>query len=403
MKSMKTLISLLLAVVLIGTMAVALTACHPQNETAITVTDPATGESVTITSALYMCALIQADEEGRSKVDEAKTAAAEEAAAEEETDSDDTSSVVAASSDTSSTNYYKETITDEDGTAVDFSDWVKNRAKEICVEYATYQLLFQQAGLSLEESQETIDMYVDYYWDSYGYSTLYGANGVGEDTFRQYFAYSYMQQDYFTYLYDTEDLDTYVSEADANACAVENFQLLDTLQMSYTYTDADGTSVSYSDEEIALIQADAQSYVDGLNNGTMSFDDVYLAYNGTEPTASDGSTPSYASVYASETAAEASSYYSTSYYETGKNLTVGQATLVHDEDNGYSVVLFKEQEIADNSEVLTSLRNAALYILKEADFEDLVAAASEGYTVNVNSFAVDRFKPKKIDYLESAS
>ena len=68
MKALKRLFVILLAVAMIVTVV----GCHPKDEVAVTIGD------FEFTSAYYMCALMAADSEAKSKVDEAKANETEE-------------------------------------------------------------------------------------------------------------------------------------------------------------------------------------------------------------------------------------------------------------------------------------------------------------------------------------
>ena len=200
MNLLKKMTAALLAVLMLASFA----ACHPKNEVALTVGD------VDITSAMYMCFLIQADGEGRDAVDTAN-------ADNEEYDAD-------------TVDYYAQKVDD-----TDFSAWVKNRAQEIAVEYATYIKMFNEKGLTLsDDDQSMIDQYVDYYWNNYGYSTLYEANGVSQTTYKEYFSYSYKSKACFMSVYGTSGTDPVPEDEVKNAISA-NFSAVNTLKLSYSY------------------------------------------------------------------------------------------------------------------------------------------------------------------------
>jgi hypothetical protein len=94
-------------------------ACHPKDEVAVTVGD------VEFTSAYYMCALINADNEARSLVDEAL-------AEKKEKDDKDSSSTSTA---TEEVDYYSEKVEGKK-----YVDWVKARAIENLKQIAAYKI-----------------------------------------------------------------------------------------------------------------------------------------------------------------------------------------------------------------------------------------------------------------------
>ena len=91
MKNLKRII----AAALVSVMALSFTACHKKDETAVTV------GKVKFTSAYYMCALINADSEAKSKVKESLS------------DSDSKTDI----------DYYSKKVEDKD-----FVKWVKDTA-----------------------------------------------------------------------------------------------------------------------------------------------------------------------------------------------------------------------------------------------------------------------------------
>lgn len=367
---------------LVLTLLVSFAGCHPANEVAMTI------GGVDISSGMYMCFLIQADSEGRDAVD----------AAVSETASDASSSSASSSSASSTTNYYKETLEE-----TDFTEWVRNRAREAAVEYATYIKLYNERGLTLsEEDLSTIDTYCNYYWNTYGYSSLYGSNGVSFDTYKEYFSYSYKTRTYFLSVYGADGTNP-VAQDEVNDAISKNFAAVDVLQLSYTHTENDET-VDYSEEEIAAIKAKAQTYSERLKNGE-SFETIYLEENpstdeSSAETDEDADYDKYATIFVSEAAQPyaSSQYYSYDYWDEASSLAVGDSIVIDDDENKYSLVLYKAQNVLDSTQYIETFTDPALYILKQEEMESSIKTESEGLEVSVNDYAVNRFKPKNISY-----
>lgn len=360
------------AVIALFVMAAAFAGCHPASEVAMTV------GGYDVTSSMYMCFLIQADSEARNTVDEANA------------DNSDY--------DSDTVDYYKQTVED-----TDFSAWVKNRAKELTVEYATYMKLFNDSGMTLsDDDQSEVDTYASYYWDTYGYSKMYEANGVSESTYKQYIAYNYVSKEYFVSIYGQDGTNPVDSDTVKQTIA-ENFAAVAQLKLSYTYTDSSTSStVSYSDDEITAIKETAQEYADRIKAGE-SFSAIYNEANGTDDDGSSNDT--YAEVFVSEAAQNyvSSSYYSFDHWDEVNSMAVGDTIVIDDDDNGYSLVLYKYENILDNDTYVDSFYDIALYILKQDEFEANIQSTSDSLEVTVNDYAVNRFKPKNIDYATSSS
>ena len=112
----------ILAVSSVFVIAATAAACHPKDETAVTVGD------VKFTSAYYMCALINADSQAKSKVKENLSDS------ESSTDID----------------YYSKKIDDKK-----FVDWVEDTALETLKEIAAYKTLCKENKLEVSEDEKT--------------------------------------------------------------------------------------------------------------------------------------------------------------------------------------------------------------------------------------------------------
>lgn len=389
----------LTAALLVIAMIFSLAACHPKDEQAMKIGD------VEITSALYMCALIQADSEGRNKVDEN------------------------AASDVSNINYQKQTI-DE----VDYTTWVKNRAEEICMEYAAYETKFKELSLKLsDETQSTITAYANYYWSTGGYSTLYGENGVTLDTFKRFFTYQYKSQEYFMSIYGKEGTSP-VAESDIVEFMKTNYTPVYMLTQTYNTTNTEGSSVAMSDDEKKALTDKYNAYAERLKNGE-SFETIYIEVNGKAIDADDADTASgdtsssnTSSTGSSDVSSTASSDSSTTSsgassgdsaepakpadkyaqllgsmdttsgyknYDKVKAMAVGDVQVI-DEETGISLIVKKD--ISEDPYYLTYLNDEILYKIKQEEFEASVKAFAKTLSFTKNEYAVNRFKPKNIVY-----
>ena len=111
------------AIAAVSVMLIALTAaaCHPKDEVAVTVGD------VKFTSAYYMCALINADSQAKSKVKESL--------------SDDESST--------DVDYYSKKVEDKD-----FVKWVEDTALDTLKKIAAYKTLCKENKLEIPEMKK---------------------------------------------------------------------------------------------------------------------------------------------------------------------------------------------------------------------------------------------------------
>ncbi len=356
---------------LAAAMLVSAAACHPKDEVAMTIGD------VQITSALYMCALIQADGEARNTVDEAKAAEAEAAG-------DTTTST------TSTTDYYAETVED-----TEFSTWVRNRAEEICKDYASYTMKFDEAGLSFdEETQSTIDSAADMYWNSYGYSTIYEPNGVSFDTYKTFFTYSYKAEEYFMSVYGEEGTNP-VPDEELMTVLTENYVAAQTLTGPYTTTDSEGNSTTLTDDEKAALKETFEGYAERLRQGE-SFETIYKEQNpnadaSTDTEAEDAPADPYVRLFGSEDTS-----YASDHFEDVKNMAVNDVAVLEDETNGLTLVVRKD--VTEDPYYFNNLRDQLLYDLKQEEMETTITEYGNSLAMDKNDFAINQFKPKKIVY-----
>ena len=353
MNTLKKLAAMLLCACMLFTFA----ACHPKDEVALTIDD------VEITSALYMYALITADGEARTTVDEQQ----EDSEAE--------------------IDYHKEKIDDKK-----FDVWVKDRAIELCKDLAANEIKFKEAKLSLTEEQESeIAQYVDYYWSYYGYQSLYEANGVSKKTFSRAFKSSYYLNEYFLSIYGEEGTNP-VAKDEISKTMDENFCIANVLSVSLT---------DLEDAEKTEAETKFNGYLDRLKKGE-AFANIYNEYYEIEETEeteateeTEESTPKdeYASILGSE-----DTDYANDNFKNVKDMEIGEIKLVKTDDA--ITILIRGDMMADEYWV-ESLTTPTLNLLKGEEFEETMADFTKELKVEKNSYAVNRFKVKKIVYPET--
>lgn len=354
MNTLKKLAAMLLCVCMLFTFA----ACHPKNEVALTIDD------VKITSALYMYALITADGEARSKVDETK----EDASAE--------------------VDYYKEKVDDKK-----FEVWVKDRAIELCKDLAANEIKFKEAKLSLtKEQKDEVKQYVDYYWSYYGYQALYETNGVSKETFSRAFESSYYLNEYFLSIYGEKGTNP-VAKDEIIKTMDENFATANVLSVSLA---------ELKDEEKADAEKKFNGYLDRLKKGE-EFGKIYNEYyeiketeeEKTEET-KDEKAPKdeFATILGSD-----KTDYKNDNFKTVKEMKMGEIKLVKTESE--IAILIRGDMMADEYWV-ESLTTPTLNLIKGEEFQKTMADFTKKLKVEKNSYAINRFKVKNIVYPTAA-
>lgn len=352
-----------LSVLLLSVMAVSVVGCHEKDEIAVKIGD------VEFTSAYYMCALINADSEAKTKV--------EESLSEEELNSEDL-------------DYYSKKI---DGKK--YVTWVEDTAIKNLEKIAAYKILCKEAKLEIEESElANSKSYASYYWNSYGYSSYFELNGVGENTFTQFMVDTSYSSLYFDYLYG-KDGEKAVDEETLKNAIYDNFVIADMLEISFD---------DKTEDEITELKSQAESYLLSLQNKTMTFEEVYNAYNGITEDASADETDTDeaqpADKYASILGAEDSGYDS-DYYDEIKAMAVNEVKIIEQEDNA-SLVLAVKQDIKADAYYIDNLDTAARHLLMDDDYEEYINSYIEDLSVDVDKYATGQFKVKKIKVPEQS-
>jgi len=355
MKNIKRVI----AAMLLAVIALTATACHKKDEIAVT------AKTVKFTSAYYMCALINADSEAKTKVQENLT--------EEEKQSTDI-------------NYYSKKIDDKE-----YKTWVKDKALDYLKGIAAYKLLCADNKVELDDEMKANAEYMgEYYW-SYS-SAYFEPNGVSKETYIKYSVDSAYSEAYFNHLYGKEGTKA-IADKDVKAEIHGNYVIAEQLNASYTS--------EMTDKEKTALKKKLEAYVKAINSGEKTFEQVYNEYiaikesDKEERKHGEGEEVSEPkSEYAQIFGAEGTNYES-EHYVTVKKLKTGSAKLIELEDKSGFILLVK-QDIKADDYYLEALDSAARHTLKDEEFEKEIEAYKATFKLDVNSYAVNQFKVDKI-------
>ncbi len=340
-----------------------LAGCHKKGEIAVTVGD------YTFTSGYYSCALFYADTEARTLV-------------EEQLKSDDSTTT-----DTQDIVYWNYKVED-----TDYVEWVENKALSNLKEIAALKTLCAKNEVTLnEETVESAKTTAETLWNDYGYSTVMQSNGVAKETFVTYMQDSFLADEYFNFVYG-EGGEKEISVDKLTEQLNGNYVLVNKLETSFT---------DKSEDEIEDLKNQFTSYETKLNNKTEDFESIYLNFNDisaeehTHEEAEDGELEPldhHATILGSEDTS-----YTSDYYETAKNMAVGEVKLITLDDNKGLVLLVKQDIIADPyyADYLdTTLRNE----IAGDEFKEDLEKFGKDLNCDVNKSSVKQFSVKKIKY-----
>lgn len=343
------------AAALILVMALTVAACHPKDEVAVKIGD------VEFSSAYYMCALINADSEAKSRV-------------QEELSDDEASTDV---------DYYSKKLDDKD-----FVTWVEDTAMDSLKEIAAYKTLCKENNLEIpEEDLQNAETYASYYWSSYGYSAYFEPNGVSQSTYTKYMKDSYYANVYFEHLYG-EGGEKEIAADTVKTKMYDNFIVADLLEVSFS---------SKEEDEITALKDKINGYAADLKNGKKTFEEVYKDYNGTtdeaeEETESDEHQPKdkYASILGSS-----DTVYASDHYDAVKAMAVGEVKVI-ELDNDEGLVLAVKQDISADPYYLDTLDITTRHLIADEEYEKDIKEYAAKMDCEVNDYAVKQFKVKKI-------
>ncbi len=361
MNTLKRFFALVLCLAL---MVTCFAGCHQKGEIAVKIGD------IEFTSGYYACALVFADTEARSLVEEELS---------EDGDLPD------------EIKYWNYKVED-----TDYIDWVEKTALDDLKERAAVKTLCAKAEVKLDD--ETVSLAksnAEYLWDTYGYSALMEENGVAKETFMTYMEDGYLADEYFEHLYGKGG-EKEVAADKISEQLTGNYVLVNKLEVDFS---------SLKDEEKTDKKNQFTAYETALKDGSKTFEEIYVEYNKIstedhkhdEPEEGELAPQDYhATVLGNEDTS-----YASDHYETAKAMAVGEIKLITLDDNKGLVLLVKKDIAADPyyiDEFDTMLRQE---IVGE-DFTKDLAEHGKELKCDVNTSSTKQFKVKKIVYPEAA-
>ncbi len=336
-----------------------LCACHKKDETALTV------DGVNFTSAFYSCALLAADSEARQlaseKLDQIEV---------DETNED----------------YLEQTI---DG--VLYSQWVKNRAIEICKQAVAAKKLCEQEKVSTADYLEDAKELAEYYWNA-GMYMYYEENGVSLETYKAFAAYDAYKSAYFDFLFGENGTQA-VSTEEINKHLTEKYAYV-----NYITADISDMKTADAQQEEEKIK----KYADRIYAGE-SFNKIYSEINETEFKEDSTDMGTFSNTQGSVWG-DTDTAYETELFQYTKELKNGEVGVFkHKQDrtgNEYFVLILRGDILSEKNTNLETIKNSARTDLKGGDLDKLVKAEADKLSVKEVKYATNQFKVEKIYYPE---
>ncbi len=355
MKTLKRLFALILILVLI---VACFAGCHEKGEIAVT------AGGVEFTSGYYACALVYADTQARSIVE---------------------NSISVNGTIPSDIVYWDFKV---EGT--DYVKWVEDTTIDTLKQIATVRNVCEQKGITLsDEILADAKLQAETQWEQIG--VYMEKNGVAKETFIQYIEDIYLTDEYFKNLYG-EGGEKAISADDVNKQFTEHYVLVNGITSDFYYL---------SETEKEEIREQFTAFETALKDGSKTFEQVYLEANDldaeehTHETSEDGENlpqDLHASILS-----DTNSNYTSDQFDTAKELEVGQVKLVTLPDDA-GLVLMVKKDITADPYYLENLDTTIRKELKYDEFlKDLAATASK-LDCEISDFSTGQFDVKKIKY-----
>lgn len=362
MKSFKRVIALALVLVI----CLGFAGCHKKDEIALTI------EGNDFTAAYYLCALVFADSEARTKVDQALSGDIDAAA--------------------EGIDYHKQTVENKD-----FITWVEDTAAANLKKIAFCKNICKKNKLELSaDTKSMAEYYAEYYWNSYGYASFLEPNGVALSTFKTYMTDTYYSEEYFNFLYG-EKGEKAVPEEELKKLLVEKYLIVDMIEVDFT---------TLKDDEIKAKTDFINKAAEDLKNGKKNFETVLKEYVGPdeeedkkEETLPDPETPQPKDINAEILGAEDTEYAS-DYFKDTKDMKVGEVKVkTLDEKKG--IVLFVKGDIAGDEYYYGILSDSLRHVARDEEFDEQIKKGAEPMKLEKNDYVIKRLKVKNITYPEA--
>lgn len=354
------LIKKITAVLLVCIMAFSLTACHPKDEIAVTI------NGYEFTSAYYMCAFVNAYLEGQQEVIDNLS--------EDESYTD--------------IDYSKQTI---DGKK--FEQWVKDTAIDTLKQVANYKTLCDKNGVKMSEDDKAAnEYYASMYWSSYGYADVFEPNGVSLATFTNYMNDEYYSTLYFENLYGKDGAEEIPAKT-VKSKLYNDFIIADILE--YTYSSDAG------EDELKNTIKKFKEYADYIESGKLTFEEAYNEFNEIEEDTEEDTEESEEhdlaepkDAYASVIGADGTGYEH-DYYNDIKKMEIGEIKVIEMDDDAGCILVIK-QDIEADDYYLEEMDMTVRHLLKDAEYTEKMDEEAKKLEAEINKYAVNQFKVKKI-------
>ncbi|MBP3706428.1 MAG: hypothetical protein J6J13_04170, partial [Clostridia bacterium] len=270
-----------------------------------------------------------------------------------------------------------------------YETWVKDKALDTLKTVAAYKTLCKKNKLEISNTDKTgAEAVIAEKWSNY--SEIFSNNGVSQATYTQYRLDEYLAEVYFGHLYG-KDGKKAVSADDIKKHLNENYVVANVIGEDLS---------SLEDEQKTDKKETINGYYNELIAGTKTFEEIYKThYNITEEDTTTNETDDkpmdqYATAISKEEGGE--------HFNSIMEMNVGDIKILNGE-NDSDILLVIKKDINADPYYLNDADITIRHELKDKEFENDINKFKKTLKLEENKYATNRFKVKKIEYLETTA
>ena len=305
--------------------------------------------------------------------------------------------------------------------------WIRDRAKELCVEQMTLDKLCKDNKINITDDEIDATYKSQSVFYGYGYCSYYDmwvmskqsyeAMGISENSYKNAIIKTALEKDkFFNKLYG-EGGSKEVKDSELEKYFKENYVSYKYLTTSLNKTDSNGKSTTMTDEEKEVVKAQYERYVKIINEQGKTIDDVAAQYDKDYPSesstkssseSSQETTSSASSEKSSQpetTSSEASTESSTESSNSSTKKSSSVQSSIEDLSNDNFVfgdeVKKKLKEMKDNEAAYVATSSAYYFLYKTPIADEVSSALDKNNTSNYRSKILHSIKDDEFDkYIE---
>ena len=305
--------------------------------------------------------------------------------------------------------------------------WIRDRAKELCVEQMTPDKLCKDNKINITDDEIDATYKSQSVFYGYGYCSYYDmwvmskqsyeAMGISENSYKNAIIKTALEKDkFFNKLYG-EGGSKEVKDSELEKYFKENYVSYKYLTTSLNKTDSNGKSTTMTDEEKEVVKAQYERYVKIINEQGKTIDDVAAQYDKDYPSesstkssseSSQETTSSASSEKSSQpetTSSEASTESSTESSNSSTKKSSSVQSSIEDLSNDNFVfgdeVKKKLKEMKDNEAAYVATSSAYYFLYKTPIADEVSSALDKNNTSNYRSKILHSIKDDEFDkYIE---